>query len=380
MKVCRVCREAISAPAYERPAPALTSISTLIDVPTRVFVCDCCGHAQCHDLPDIHAFYDRDYRISLASDDHDQVFAVHADGTIIYRTDHQAEIALGLLDLPEGARVLDYGAAKSDTLRKVHAARPDIQPHVFEVSSDYVAAWQGWIPDAAQAVYSVPASWHGRFDAVMSHFVIEHVPDPVGFIRSISELLRLGGTLLLSLPDVSANPGDMTVADHLNHFSEASLRRALVAGGFLPTTIDSASFPGAFFAVAIRTDEPPAGGAHAHEAVERAHQICAFWRQAAANLDEQGARFAGRKAAIYGAGFYGSWIYSRVSTRVAPAAFLDRNPHLQGGSHFGVPVLPPERIPDDIEVLFIGLNPLKAKDVIAVQPWLNRAGLHHVWI
>ena len=90
MTGCRVCRAPIDGPAYEAPAPALTSITTLLDVPTRVFVCETCGHAQCDDIPEIQTFYDKVYRISLAGDDHDQVFAVNADGSVIYRTDHQA--------------------------------------------------------------------------------------------------------------------------------------------------------------------------------------------------------------------------------------------------------------------------------------------------
>ena len=382
MTPCRVCRATIDAPAYQTPAPALTSINTLVDVPTRVYVCESCGHAQCDDIPEIQTFYDQVYRISLAGDDHDQVFAVETDGSVIYRTDRQADIALRLLDIPRGARVLDYGAAKSDTLRKIHALRPDIRPHVFDVSTDYAAAWQGWVPEAAQATYSVPAAWDGTFDVIMSYFVIEHVPDPVAFVRTIASLLRPGGSVLLALPDVDANPGDMAVADHLNHFSEASLWRVLADAGFTVHALDKAAFPGAFFVTATRTDDAAQNvpAPLVERAVTRAEEICRLWKDAAGSLDRQAAGFAGRKAAIYGAGFYGSWIYSRIRDTVRLAAVLDRNPHLQGGAQFGVPVLPPERIPDDIDVLFVGLNPLKARDAIAVQPWLHRPGLEHVWI
>lgn len=380
MTACRVCGQTIAKPDYDVPAPALTSINTLIDVPTRVFVCGDCGHAQCDDIPDIRAFYESVYRISLASEGHDQIFAVKSDGAIVFRTDHQAEIVLRLLDLPQGARVLDYGAAKADTLRKLVAVRPDIRPHVFDVSTDYAVAWEGWVSPDARAIHDVPVSWRGHFDAVMSHFVIEHVADPVGFIRNLAALLAPDGLLLLSLPDVAANPGDMIVADHLSHFSEVSLARVLAAGGFRVKTMDRASFPGAFFVVAVRDAglaHPPAS---AEEAVREARDICKFWEKAQAGLERDAVQLRGRKAAIYGAGFYGSWIYSRVSKIVELVAFLDRNPHLQGTSLFGLPVVPPEQIADDVEALFVGLNPLKARDAIAAQPWLQRAGLRHVWL
>ncbi|SCB57903.1 Methyltransferase domain-containing protein [Rhizobium aethiopicum] len=383
MTTCRVCGGKIATPAYETPAPALTSIMTLIDIPTRVYVCDGCGHAQCDEIPDIEAFYDTGYRISLNSEGHDQIFAVKPDGAIIYRTDHQAEIARHLLDLPQGAKLLDYGAAKADTLRKIIAARPDIDPHVFDVSSDYAPAWDGWIAPHAQATYEVPVAWNGRFDAAMSHFVIEHVADPIGFIVGIHKLLKPRGTLLLSMPDVSANPGDMTVADHINHFSEASLRRTLAAGGFEVSTIDTTSFPGAFFAVAVRSETPvrqEQDAALVQHSVAQGLEICDFWRTSAAIIEGRAATFRGRKAAVYGAGFYGSWIFSRIGNDVELTAFLDQNPNLQNAVHFGYPVIAPTAIADDAEALFIGLNPLKARTIIGSMPYLQKPGLELVWL
>lgn len=380
MTACRVCGETIPTPAYDAPAPALTSIMTLLDVPTRVFVCDGCGHAQCDDIPDIQAFYDTTYRISLSSADHDQVFSVAPDGAVLFRTDHQTDIALKLLDLPQEARVLDYGAAKADTLRKMVERRADIAPHVFDVSADYRTAWLGWVPEEAQATYTVPKAWLGQFDVVMSHFVIEHVPDPVGFLSDIAALLKSDGQALLSLPDVAANPGDMVVADHLNHFSETSLERALARAGLKLVALDRASFSGAFFVVAKCASPPAIAPGSAKNDAARAREICTSWELATERLDQVAKDNAGKTCAIYGAGFYGSWIMSRVGTMLDVSAFLDRNPHLVGGEHFGKPVLKPEDIPADVEVLFIGLNPLKAREAIAAQPRLNRAGLQHVWL
>lgn len=383
MTACRVCGTEIAKPSYEASAPALTSMMAFVDIPTLAFVCDECGHAQCGDLPDIDSFYDTTYRISMESDDHDQIFSVDAQGKPIFRTDHQAAVGLRLLDLPQDALVLDYGAAKADTLRKMLLVRSDLQPHVFDVSSDYKPSWMKWVAPENQATYTVPAEWHGRFQAIISHFVIEHVETPVEFLKTLRLLLAPGGSVLLSMPDVAANPGDMTVADHLNHFSRASLKRAFALSGFTVEAIDGDAFPGAFFAVAVRSEEMPVierDAAEVTQAAQSAKDICAFWEKATKRLDGSAKKFTGRRAAVYGSGFYGSWIHSRISSDVDLTSFLDQNPKLQGSSHFGRPVIAPAEIADDIDVVFVGLNPLKARAIIAQQPLLNRPGLDLVWI
>ncbi|GGF49413.1 hypothetical protein GCM10007301_05800 [Azorhizobium oxalatiphilum] len=380
MIACRVCGAPLGAPAYAAQAPAMTSIMTLMPVPTEVFVCEGCSHVQSPDLPDIKAFYDTGYRISLASDDHDQLFAVAADGTPIYRTQHQAGIALRLLDLPEGARLLDYGAAKATTLRHMMAKRPDLKPAVFDVSADYVAAWDGWVPAAAQATYDVPADWAGAFDAVMSHFVLEHVADPVPFLKTIHGLLKTGGRVLISVPDAIANPGDMIVADHLNHFTAPSLARAFAEAGLVLETCDAASFPGAFFATARKTSDATVAADDVKETAARATEACHFWTGAVQRMDAAAHHHTGRRAAVYGAGFYGAWIASRLGERVSVAAFLDQNPNLAGSLMFDRPVVKPADMPDAVEVAFIGLNPNKARAIVAQVPVLQREGLDLVWL
>ncbi|OLP45057.1 class I SAM-dependent methyltransferase [Rhizobium oryziradicis] len=383
MMACRVCQAKLEKPVYEASAPALTSMMTFVDSPTVVYVCDACGHAQSCDLPDVDSFYDTDYRISLQSEDHDQIVGTSAEGDPIFRTDHQAALGLRLLDIPQGARVLDYGAAKATTLRKMVQARPDLHPHVFDVSHDYASAWQGWVRDEDQAIYEVPAAWHGRFNIIISHFVIEHVRDPIAFLKTLRDLLAPGGRILVSMPDVAANPGDMTVADHLNHFSVSSLKYSFALAGFTVEVIDTTAFPGAFFAVAVRNDvleAPNVEPAEVLAGATKAQDICRFWERATRTIDEAAKRLNGCRAVIYGAGFYGSWINSRIVADIAPTAFLDLNPNLQGSMHFDRPVLVPADIDERTDVVFVGLNPLKARAIIAGQPALNKPGLDLVWI
>lgn len=378
---CRVCGTSIAEPTYRAAAPALTSIMTTLESETLVHVCPGCSHAQCPDMPEIETFYDTEYRISLEADDHDQLFGVGPDGQPLFRTDHQAAISLRMLDLAPGALILDYGAAKSDTLRKMMGLRPDIVPHVFDVSSDYAIAWDGWVLLDHQATYRIDEHWRGRFDAVTSYFAIEHVADPMAFLAQIRALLQPGGQLLLALPDVHGNPGDMIVVDHLNHFTNPSIRYALEASGFTVDAVNVSDFPGAFFIKATACEgslaEPVAGVA---EAMERNAEICHFWERAHGLIAQAGERMAGQRCAIYGAGFYGSWIARQVSDKMEIVAFLDQNPNLQGSRFLGVPVVNPAALDDSIRTIFIGLNPRKARAIIDSMPLFQGRDLDFVWL
>jgi 2-polyprenyl-3-methyl-5-hydroxy-6-metoxy-1,4-benzoquinol methylase len=369
---CRVCNSDLAAPIYQAPPPALTSLMTTLDVPTSVFLCPTCGHGQSADLPDLQKFYDTEYRISLGSDEHDQLYAM-VDGKPVFRTGHQADLVLKMVDLRQGAAVLDYGAAKAATLRRVLDRRPDLHPHVFDVSRDYVAHWQSWIAEDRQATYELPQTWRGKFDLVTAHFVLEHVAAPSRMLGTIRDVLKQDGVLFLSVPDVIGNPGDLLVVDHLNHFSPYSLERALLDAGFGDIKVDRQSYVAGLVVTARPKADRDAQTQDAAAAVVAAKEIATFWSRAGAHLDDAAASVAARKSAIYGAGFYGSFIVSRVGAVGNVVCFVDRNPHLQGALHLGLPVVPPEALPADVDVVYAGVNPRAARSILEnVSEWRGR--------
>lgn len=73
----------------------------------------------------------------------------------------------------------------------------------------------------------------GSFDAVVLWEVLEHNPDPVGLLRPLVPLLRPGGLLCLSTPNLQgwsarllrARDPMLTPPDHVLYFSPASLER-----------------------------------------------------------------------------------------------------------------------------------------------------------
>jgi SAM-dependent methyltransferase len=262
------------------------------------------------------------------------------------------------MELPAGAALLDYGCAKGAVFRRLREIRPDLELSLFDVSARYTAFWKDFLAPSRWATHHPDPAWEESFDVVTSFFSLEHVADPVAFMGKVSGLLKEGGSFYCVVPDISQNAADFLVVDHVNHFSQASLRFLLEHAGFVVTDLDSGAHRGAFVTVAERRGGPAAGGYDIAGAEKRARETSRFWSE----LGERVRRFEGSaphrgKAAIYGSGFYGTYIAASLDSLEKVACFFDRNPHRQGKTVMGKPVVSPDEIPAGVETLYVGLNP-----------------------
>jgi 2-polyprenyl-3-methyl-5-hydroxy-6-metoxy-1,4-benzoquinol methylase len=375
---CVVCGTSSGAPAYRHDGTtSVSSTARPVAAPTAVYVCQVCAHVQTPPVADLGAYYDTGYNVHLESDDADDLYDVR-DGVAVYRAQHQADVALEKLALAPGASVLDYGCGKGMTLRALLSARPDLDGAVYDVSDAYRSAWDAFVPRRNQAAYATPPMWDGRFDAVLSFFALEHVADPRAFLSGIRRLLRPGGALHLTVPNVRRNVGDFIVVDHVNHFMPTSLRRAFAQAGFTNVRIDENAHDAAYVVTASRGVGERAEPDFPHEVagyVEEARGYAAFWTAASTAVARFEAEQAGRRrAAIYGSGFYGVFIASRLADRSNVAYFLDRNPHQQAKRIFDLPVVAPDALGDQVEVVYVGLNPARAREIAAdIEPLHRRA-------
>ncbi|WP_180956060.1 class I SAM-dependent methyltransferase [Monaibacterium marinum] len=308
----------------------------------------------------MQAFYDTDYKISLQSDGHDQLYELTDDGPV-FRTQHQARLVLDG-DVPQGGRVLDFGSGKAATLQAIMAQRPDLSPHVFDVSRDYVEHWRGWISEKSQASYDLPASWDGTMDLVTAHFVLEHVADPVAVLRDMARMLKLGGEAFFLVPDPEANSGDLLVVDHINHFTRPALERLVSLSGLEVRSIESGGFRGAWTVRAVRSAPADLANASGAQAAASIGALTDLWAGILDAMTAAAPDLAGQRYAIYGAGFYGTLALSRMQEQ--PVCFIDSNPHLAGGTHLGIPVVMPGSQPSDLTQIVVALNPAIAKEAM----------------
>ncbi len=367
MDACNICNEPLGAPVYESARPvSITSLCQVLEGPTRVWHCASCDHTQTAPLPALEKFYAEDYHILTASEEEDQLYAVH-EGQKIFRTKHQVTTLLEKLDLPPNAQVLDYGCGKAATLKALHARRDDIAPHVFDVGEQYRDFWNAFVPAENQAVNKVPAEWAGRFDAVISFFALEHVAAPKAFVAEAHRLLRDGGTFYFLVPNVFTNTADLVVADHVNHFSENSLHRLLADAGFAVREIDSAAHNSAWVVVAEKCDADgiePTTNSVADAVIEMAE----YWQEFG-NRVRAFENASNGEAAIYGAGFYGTYIHACLERPEAVKCFLDQNPHRQKQILLEKPILAPEVLSKTVRRLYVGLNPRVAREELAAMEW-----------
>lgn len=368
---CRLCQSACGPALLDFPAPAIVSTTAILQAPTQAYACPDCGHVQKPNLPEVARFYDEDYQISLDSDDHDQLYAI-VEGKPVYRTPFQSALAIDMLQIAPGMAVLDYGCGKAATLAQIARDVPGLTPAVFDVSASYKAHWDTWIAADDQAMYDVPDAWTQRFDRVMAHFVLEHVPDPIAVFSEMARVLKPGGKAFVTVPNVFGNPGDLLVIDHVNHFTPGSLQRAAAEAGLALESLSEGAYRGAYVAVLVKGEATPELPASGDITV-----IAADWRRARSRITDHAAAHPGARVEIYGAGFYGALIAMLVQDRQSVVHFLDRNPHLQGTALFGIPV----RNPDDLlarssaqapATLYAGLNPAAASAIM--HDWCAASG------
>jgi len=380
-ETCLVCGSVFGSALLDLPGPhAITSLGHLIEADTTVFLCAHCSHTQTRPLEAVSNYYDANYNIRTETEDEDDLYEVR-DKRAVYRSEHQARIVVDRhADLLPGARILDFGCAKAASLRQIISLVPDARPHVYDVSANYGKFWDAFVPSENQAVHKLRPEWNAYFDLVLSFFALEHTPNPRDFVSDLARIIRPGGKLHIVFPNMYANFADMIVVDHVNHFSAASIR-ALFAGTQLRIlTIDSTLHKAAFVVIAQREANaaPTASvSADVEGSLHEAKAIAEFWSGARQRLLTFEATDAGHRAVVYGSGVYGMFITTNLKDAARICYFLDQNPHQQTKTLLGKRVVAPSSIGDDIDTIYVGLNPHAAKSIIESVKALRQRERHY---
>ena len=213
--------------------------------------CRVCGFAQPAALPALPAFFDRMYDQRWSDD---WIVAEHEAG---YKDRIFADILDSLArraGAGAGRALLDVGAHAGRFLRLARAAGWDGEGlELNPKTAAYAARKSGAIVHQGNIHSFAPPRC---YDAVTLTDVLEHVPRPLEVLARVRSFLCPGGWLAIKVPNGPAQrlkeslrarlrPSyRATLADnlvHVNHFTAASLARALRESGFIEVTVVAAA-------------------------------------------------------------------------------------------------------------------------------------------
>lgn len=232
MEPCKICQSTERTVAYEGPVRSGTFGKT---VPGKVYRCSACGtNFLPSGIADLDAYYrDGSYRDDVnESSDVARYFQLH-DAEQLRKYALLEEVDL------RGKIVADVGCGGGSFLDGVKgfASRT--------VGVEPTVAYHDSLRSRGHLVYadtgSARAEWRGRVHIVTAFSVIEHVQDPVAFLRDMLELLADGGVAILSTPnldDYLLSEGIKSYQSffyrtaHIHYFDQRSLKTAAHAAGF----------------------------------------------------------------------------------------------------------------------------------------------------
>jgi SAM-dependent methyltransferase len=146
------------------------------------------------------------------------------------------------------AKVFDIGSGQGDLVYKLVRLLRDADFLGVELSESGVAISRRKIPDATFVVADLfqppPAlrAFTGWASYAVCSEVLEHLDDPVAFLRQARQYLAVGACLVVTVPGGPMSAFDRVIG-HRQHFTRASIRSVLEQAGFSVNGISMAGFP-----------------------------------------------------------------------------------------------------------------------------------------
>jgi len=152
-----------------------------------------------------------------------------------------------LKSLP-GKSLVDIGCGQGDLLRQISTKVPALKLSGFELSPSGVALAKQKVPTAQVEeldLYSDDAV--DRLKGVGAELatcseVLEHVPDPITFLKRASQALCPSGYLVATVPGGPRTAFDRQIG-HLRHFDVRSIREVFEAAGLEVQFVRGSGFP-----------------------------------------------------------------------------------------------------------------------------------------
>lgn len=281
---------------------------------------------------------------------------------------------VGRFDLVGGS-VAEVGAGQGDFLRLLRDAGVAQVEGLDPASRD-----DGGGPVRGEAFGNQPLA----ADMVCARHVLEHVPDPLEFLRQLGRSVRPGTAFYLEVPNAGwmLQRGGVwdVIYEHCSYFDGQAFREVLDRAGFAVERLDtvfedqflaaSGRIPGGQVPEAGRTPREVDDGSVARRFAEQARQRVSTWDLALRTRARRGERVV-----LWGAGSKGTTFLNLVPASDVVAVVVDVNPrkhgtHLPGTGH---EVVAPDHLRDEPPDAVVVANDAYLGEIRAM---LEELGVH----
>ncbi len=358
MNLCSVC-----ASTHLKPVMTLENIATSGNVAyhtaaeakqalkgtLRLVQCQDCGFME-NIAFDLNLVAYQDYTFSL---NHSPAFLKHLDFLVSYiQETYQIH----------HAKILEIGCGDAHALytltKATHSRGIGYEPSFIKRKLNLPNDFENYVEIISE--YYNESALHNDVDLVLCRFVLEHIPNPLGFLRSINNVLRKGAKNPLVVFEVPYVENSLSrerfyqfIYEHCNYFSPKSLVKVFEYAGFEVLETFRCFEKGAFQLICARLSRLdsqfyPCTETLLFEDSQNNLQQWKEWQQKIAVFESVGIWTAGNPAIIF---------YHLLESPKQIKCFIDLNPEKQGNfmAVSGLPILSPEQaIQQGISAVVVG--------------------------
>lgn len=318
------------------------------DAGGELCTCETCGCTQaiCDDVwqRSVQSIY-RNYTIYYQGCGEEQKIFDPITARMVPRSEWLLECIGRHVQLPENGRALDFGCGNGRFLKALGLAYPQWRLSGVEFDEKYRAIVES-LP-GVEKLYADPLSTLPvNFDLISLIHVLEHIENPIPFLKEIQSKLSVEGLLFVELPSYKSNPFELLIVDHATHYSLESIQWTLGQAGF-STLVSSSKWVSKEMSILGCAADKAALSSPSNSpgSVEAAIS----WIQHVA-IEARRARNNANTFGIFGTSIAGTWLATELGD--APDFFVDEDQNRIGHTHMGIPICAPSDVPD-ASVVFV---------------------------
>lgn len=322
-------------------------------------------------------------------------YDLHSEGTESEFKYFENEISIGIYEdianfintevgIMSRSKVLDVGCGKGLLLKRLQEKNPSLNLNGVEPSRNAQKFFKSAYPEVNcyEGLLETSPFLRENFDLIVANGVLEHVPDPVGFLELIGEILDERGYLYIGVPNFHNNPADIFTYDHLSHFTPDTISTVFRLAGFQIISSKVLSNRVPMWFILKKINKVPLNKisvdilASTQLAQRAIDQVQAFF-DSYDNAVEM-ARSKAKRIAVYGTGAFAMIGMKHTCLNAQDIAFfVDDNQSIWGSTRIGLPVCDPSILKTSAEIseVIISANPCyinlienKLKDILRDSP------------